>query len=169
MLRDLIALLLAPPANIVSQGQEHFLAFYQNAVEEIRFLKTQQWKIANYALLLYAAIIVISSQYIKPPLSTGDCILLIFLALFIATCAIRVLVRLESSIQTARSQYEEASKRFPPEARKMADEFQKRSPKRSDIMILLVIVVCVSALITVWLIVRTHLIFSALYSRFSGS
>jgi hypothetical protein len=70
MLRDLIARLrepneIRPIENIVPQGREHWLEHYSNAVEEIRFLKNQQWRIANYAILLHAAIIVISSQYMK--------------------------------------------------------------------------------------------------------
>ena len=41
----------------------HVEAVYKDAVDNIIFLKRQQWAATNYALLVYAAIIVISAQY----------------------------------------------------------------------------------------------------------
>src|SRR4030095_4625483 len=41
----------------------HVEAAYKEAVDNIIFLKRQQWVATNYALLVYAAIFVISAQY----------------------------------------------------------------------------------------------------------
>ena len=42
---------------------EHIGAAYRDAVDNIIFLKRQQWVATNYALIVYAAIFVISAQY----------------------------------------------------------------------------------------------------------
>ena len=50
-------------ANAERQMPEHVEAAYRDAVENILFLKRQQWLATNYVLLLYAAIFVISAYY----------------------------------------------------------------------------------------------------------
>jgi hypothetical protein len=45
------------------QMSEHIGAAYRDAVDNIIFLKRQQWLATNYALLVYAAIFVISAHY----------------------------------------------------------------------------------------------------------
>jgi len=42
---------------------EHVGAAYKDAVDNTLFLKRQQWLATNYALLLYAAIFIISAHY----------------------------------------------------------------------------------------------------------
>jgi hypothetical protein len=42
---------------------EHVEVAYRDAVDNIVFLKRQQWLATNYILLLYAAIFVISAHY----------------------------------------------------------------------------------------------------------
>ena len=41
----------------------HIDAAYKDAVDNIIFLKRQQWLVTNYVLLLYAAIFLISAHY----------------------------------------------------------------------------------------------------------
>jgi cellobiose-specific phosphotransferase system component IIC len=43
----------------------HVETAYKDAVDNIIFLKRQQWVATNYALLVYAAIFVISAQYFQ--------------------------------------------------------------------------------------------------------
>jgi hypothetical protein len=50
-------------ANATQQMPEHVGAAYKDAVDNILFLKRQQWLATNYALLLYAAIFLISAHY----------------------------------------------------------------------------------------------------------
>src|SRR5262249_22858884 len=50
-------------ANAAQQMPEHVESAYKGAVDNIIFLKRQQWLATNYALLVYAAIFVISAHY----------------------------------------------------------------------------------------------------------
>src|SRR5262249_48875674 len=50
-------------ANAAQQMPEHVETAYKGAVDNIVFLKRQQWLATNYALLVYAAIFVISAHY----------------------------------------------------------------------------------------------------------
>ena len=50
-------------AKAEGQMPEHIGAAYRDAVDNIIFLKRQQWLATNYALLVYAAIFVISAHY----------------------------------------------------------------------------------------------------------
>src|SRR2546427_10961091 len=52
-----------PMENPERQMPVHVEAAYKDAVDNIIFLKRQQWVATNYALLVYAAIFVISAQY----------------------------------------------------------------------------------------------------------
>jgi hypothetical protein len=49
--------------NGARQMTAHVEAAYKDAVENINFLKRQQWVATNYAVLVYAAIFVISGTY----------------------------------------------------------------------------------------------------------
>ena len=49
--------------NTERQMPGHVNAAYRDAVDNIIFLKRQQWLATNYVLLLYAAIFVISAHY----------------------------------------------------------------------------------------------------------
>jgi hypothetical protein len=50
-------------ATATKQMPEHIGAAYKDAVDNIIFLKKQQWLATNYALVVYAAIFVISAHY----------------------------------------------------------------------------------------------------------
>jgi hypothetical protein len=50
-------------ANAERQMPGHVEGAYRDAVDNIIFIKRQQWTATNYALLIYAAIFVISDQY----------------------------------------------------------------------------------------------------------
>jgi len=52
-----------PMENPERQMPVHVEAAYKDAVDNIIFLKKQQWLTTNYALLVYAAIFVISAHY----------------------------------------------------------------------------------------------------------
>ena len=45
------------------QMPSHVQVAYQDAVSNITFLKRQQWIATNYALLVYAALFVVSAEY----------------------------------------------------------------------------------------------------------
>jgi len=50
-------------ANADRQMPSHVEVAYQDAVNNITFLKRQQWIATNYALLVYAALFVVSAEY----------------------------------------------------------------------------------------------------------
>jgi hypothetical protein len=50
-------------ANTDGEMPKHVEAAYKDAVDNILFLKRQRWVATNYALLVYAAIFVISAQF----------------------------------------------------------------------------------------------------------
>ena len=52
-------------ANAEPQMLGHVQAAYKHAADNIIFLKKQQWVATNYALLVYAAIFVISAQFFQ--------------------------------------------------------------------------------------------------------
>jgi len=52
-------------ANAERQMPDHIGGAYRDAVDNIILLKRQQWVATNYALLVYAAIFVISAQYFQ--------------------------------------------------------------------------------------------------------
>src|SRR5215813_9256132 len=52
-----------PMVNAERQMPGHVEAAYRDAVDNILFLKRQQWLATNYVLLLYVAIFVISAHY----------------------------------------------------------------------------------------------------------
>src|SRR5438132_7790447 len=52
-----------PMENPERQMPVHVGTAYKDAVDNIIFLKRQQWLATNYALLVYAAIFVISAHY----------------------------------------------------------------------------------------------------------
>ncbi len=54
-----------PMENPERQMPVHVEAAYKDAVDNVIFLKRQQWVATNYALLVYAAIFVISAQYLS--------------------------------------------------------------------------------------------------------
>ena len=73
-------------------------ALYQDAVESLRFFKQQQWKVTNYALLIYAAIFIVRKEM---ETCTGKSILVAIASLtFVASLA--VLTWHEFSIVKAR-------------------------------------------------------------------
>ena len=41
---------------------DQILAIYQDAVDNLRFVKQQQWRVTNYALLVYAAVYFLRDQ-----------------------------------------------------------------------------------------------------------
>ena len=59
----LLRLLQQKLGHPAKQMPEHIGAAYNAAVQNILFLRRQQWLATNYALLLYAAIFVISAHY----------------------------------------------------------------------------------------------------------
>jgi hypothetical protein len=76
-------------------------ALYQDAVENIRFAKLQQWRVTNYAVAIYAAAFFLRTT---PPLDTcgGKAALTCLLAI-VCAFSLFVLSRLQDSISKFRN------------------------------------------------------------------
>ena len=66
----------------------HVEAAYKDAVDNIIFLKRQQWAATNYALLVYAAIFVISAQYFSRTDFARNALGIVAIATFLIHCYI---------------------------------------------------------------------------------
>jgi amino acid permease len=75
-------------ANAERQMPGHVEAAYKDAVDNIIFLKRQQWVATNYALLVYAAIFVISAQYFSRTDFARNSFGIVAIATFLIHCYI---------------------------------------------------------------------------------
>jgi cellobiose-specific phosphotransferase system component IIC len=75
-------------ANAERQMPWHVEAAYKDAADNIIFLKRQQWVATNYALLVYAAIFVISAQYFSRTDFARNALGIVAIATFLTHCYI---------------------------------------------------------------------------------
>jgi hypothetical protein len=80
---------------------EHIGAAYRDAVDNIIFLKRQQWVATNYALLVYAAIFVISAQYFSRTDSARNTLAIVAIVAFFIHWYMMLLC--QSAIEKLRS------------------------------------------------------------------
>jgi hypothetical protein len=78
----------SPMVNAERQMPGHVEAAYKDAVDNIIFLKRQQWVATNYALLVYAAIFVISAQYFSRTDFARNALGIVAIATFLIHCYI---------------------------------------------------------------------------------
>jgi len=85
----------------INKFSDQVAAVYQDAVDNIRFSKLQQWQVTNYALLIYAAVYFLRDD---APLNTR-CGKVALTAIVAITLILNLLVlwQLESSIANFRS------------------------------------------------------------------
>ncbi len=134
-------------------AREAWRLIYQIGVQNIAFLKRQQWAVTNYALLLYAALIAISQLL---PTSANNIERLVFTTIVIAlaVAAIWMLWSLHHSITLERHVLDAARTDFPDEVRNRIQELTRgRAHSRPDVSILLTAVLAGGAVIVAWLLV----------------
>src|SRR5262249_18798668 len=90
-----------PMANAEPQMPEHVEAAYRDAVDNILFLKRQQWLATNYVLILYAAIFVISAYYFSQTDVTRNWLGVITIAAFVRLGVMLLLI--DRSIENFRN------------------------------------------------------------------
>ena len=83
-------------ANIERQMPVHVEATYKEAVDNVMFLKRQQWVATNYAILVYAAIFVISSQYFSRTDFARNSLGVIAIVVFVVHCYMMYLFQRET-------------------------------------------------------------------------
>ena len=90
---------------------EELRLLYQTAVADIAFFKQQQWRVTNYGLLLYAAIIAIP-KVIEKKVSIIEYWILFILALVVLIAGLYMLKSLDEAINSGRSRLTESRKHF---------------------------------------------------------
>jgi hypothetical protein len=84
---------------------------YQVTTADLAYFKTQQWTVANYALLLDAGVVGVTQLY-KAPIPGLDRIALVVLFALIGFAAAIVLGKLEKSISVRRARLESVRRSF---------------------------------------------------------
>jgi len=96
--------------NVSPREHEELKLLYSSCVSEIISFKQQQWKVTNYALLLYVAIISISKLLMFD--QSLELIFLSIAALVVLIAAWFVIGKLSSSIQERRKRQIQSRKKF---------------------------------------------------------
>src|SRR5260221_14442244 len=89
-------------ANAERQMPGHVEAAYKDAVDNIIFLKRQQWVATNYALLVYAAIFVISAEYFSRTDFARNVLGTIAIVTFLIHCYVMFALQRETDVFRAR-------------------------------------------------------------------
>jgi len=128
------------PAPQKQSTAEDLRMVYQAAVSEIQFFKQQQWKVANYVLLLYAAI---TGIYLKTSQASAW-IFCIAVVLDVVVCLFGsfLLWDLETAARRARGRLNMARARLTPDIPPATD--------RSFVVIVLIVVLAVGLALSVW-------------------
>ncbi|MDA8339001.1 MAG: hypothetical protein M0Z70_06855 [Nitrospiraceae bacterium] len=135
---------------VSDREHEELKLLYQVSVSDLAFFKRQQWNIANYTLLLYAALVGIA-QLLRPSSTCCAELLISLLATVVFVVAVWVLWQLKRSIEVRRERL-----------RKIRADFTERFNKAwqadkttNDALILFVVLIGVLAigLFFVWWLV----------------
>src|SRR4051812_46019351 len=84
---------------------------YQVTTTDLAYFKTQQWTVANYALLLDAGVVGVTQLY-KALIPDSDRIVLVVLLALIGFAAAVVLGKLERSISVRRARLKSVRRTF---------------------------------------------------------
>lgn len=135
---------------VSDREHEELKLLYQVSVSDLAFFKKQQWNVANYTLLLYAALVGIA-QLLRPSSTCYAELLISLLATVVFVVAVWVLWQLKRSIEVRRERL-----------RKIRADFTERFNKAwqsdkitNDALILFVVLIGVLAigLFFVWWLV----------------
>lgn len=130
------------------------LALFHDATENIRLAKRQQWYVAYYAILFYAAVIF-TSRYVLTP--ENDWAFWFLVALLVAILAVSLfgLWRMRSWMRTPRRWLQEIRDHMSPQYQKIVGERNESAQLMhgSDIVVLLTVVTVIAGGVTVWVLV----------------
>ena len=129
---------------------ERLTLVFQQASENVWFLKQQQWRVTNYALLAYAALFVLRHYDAVNPTPTD---IWAFRACLLAAAVfhIALLINLQFGLQKFRARIRELYKYYKPEERAALGLSIERASFWQDPYIFLGLgSVSVAALIVVW-------------------
>jgi hypothetical protein len=108
--------------------EQQALAIFRHAAEELRFFKGQQWSVANYTLLAYAALALASERMGGIWKASSDVYVAVAVAIAVAMTivlawACAVLWSLEMALDKERKRLEEVRPKLP-----LVDEIHAKFP-----------------------------------------
>lgn len=123
-----------------------WLTYYDILVNDIRFAKSQIWRLVYYVILLYAAIFYLSNS---PHFGTVGKYILFFSSLFLASFGSHYLLGFYKDIKIYRKKLEDTRVNLPCDLGKIARP-ESTDPKHERLKHLLLIVIWISFLLVVW-------------------
>jgi hypothetical protein len=94
-----------------------WLSYHQTLIEDIKFAKSQQWRLAYYVLLLQGAIIGLSKTL---PTHNVTIIILSMATLFIAIFGTYFLLKFQNDMTRYRSNIKKVRSKFPSDLKEIA-------------------------------------------------
>ncbi len=139
-----------------NSDQEHddFLELHRTAIHDIAFFKLQQWRVTNYALLLYAAIVALP-KFLPPPLSLVEAPLRWLLSFAVVALGGMVLCQLQKSIGKGRARLNKIREHFSKNALDAWAAGGKSSEDRPSLLWLFLSVLVVGFLLVTGLLYRS--------------
>lgn len=148
---------MEPVATRTLNAEEHseLLAVYQTVIADIRYWKSQQWNVTNYAVLLYVAVLgtgkILKDGGVLVSTSVAALILFGFIVLLLA---LYVLGELEGSLKKSRGRLERVLTNFAQSIREEIFENVLRAQDKTTLIRLFQFVVA-SGFLTVVTILWT--------------
>jgi len=97
-----------PNQQSAKTSDEYIGLAYQSALEDIRFFKGQQWTVTNYTLLIYGAIIAVSTT-----VKSAQKEWFTYIAGIVALLSLLLIIQLQCSTQKARNRKNAVQERIP--------------------------------------------------------
>jgi hypothetical protein len=135
------------------EKDEYIKLAYQSVLEDIRFFKRQQWKITNYTLVIFGAIIAVNRyEYMWEKVSSST--IFGFIIGAITVLSVFLISSLECSLRKVRNRKKEVRKVIPSEMDKLL--FGDHSSRFSEIvdqygvLVLLLIVIVGGGILSIY-------------------
>ena len=141
-----------------SPSVSNWLSYHQNLVENIKYAKSQQWRLAYYILLLLAGVIGLSRTLGAQPQVS---IILFLIAVALAVAGTHFLLKFQNDLTRYRKNIKKVREKFPVDLQELsAHEPAEGDPSYyTDFLYLLVSVIWVATALVAWVIGFVQLVF----------
>jgi hypothetical protein len=140
----------------ISDGDRtELVALYDACVADLAYFKREQWSIANYALLAYAALVAVRDAMPHP----AERLILVVVAVVVATFAAGLLKAQRENIAVRRERLKSIRGQFGTVFRAAWGAKEKLgADEEPRVPAIMLVVVISGALLTVWLLLRPLLL-----------
>ena len=135
---------------IYSETNKQLLFLHQDATNNIRFAKREQFNVGYYVILLYSAILLISRYWNE---TKGTWLIVVLTAVWLG--GVGVVLRLQGWIRRLRGNIFEVEKKMSPDYKNIIgrdDAFYTSIFYGIEITLLLIVVLTVGFVISIWLL-----------------